>query len=100
MKQTHWLLVVLLLGMACAITVPPGDDPETAFDEGDAPISLALPALFPTTPGPRATESIILRRLALGSQGWAVNDSVHGTLPVRNQRCSCRLQNLLCTLLI
>ena len=100
MKQTHWLLVVLLLGMACAITLPPGDDPETAFDEGDAMISLALPASLPNTPNPRATDSIILEKLARGSQGWAVSDTVHGTLPVRKQRCPYHLQNLLCTLLI
>ncbi|HXY07521.1 MAG TPA: hypothetical protein VEI52_06685 [Terriglobales bacterium] len=100
MKQTHWLLAILLLAMACATTVPPGDDPETAFDEGDAPVSLALPVLLPNTLGPRATNVILLPKLALSSQGSTVNHSAHGTSPLAQQRCRHPLQNLLCTLLI
>lgn len=100
-KQTHCVLVLLLLGtVACASTVPPVDDPETAFDEGDAPISLALPTLLRITLSPPAADSIILPRPTLCSRVWGVDNSVHRPSPRPNRRSPYSLQKLLCTFLI
>jgi hypothetical protein len=100
-KQTHWFLVLLLFGtIVYASTVPPVDNPETAFNEIDAPVTLAPHSLIRINFRPSAWHSVTLPKVSLDCHGWVVNNSAHGLAAVPKQRCPGSLQKLLCTFLI
>lgn len=88
-----------------ASAVSPVDDPETPFDEADAPsaLELALPASLGVNLVRAAADSVDSIILPIQSRGWLgskVNNSFHGRVPVPKQLRLDSLQNLLCTFLI
>lgn len=88
-----------------ASAVLPVDDPETPFNEADAPsvLELALPtslSLNLVRPKADSEDSIILPIQSRGWLGLGVNNSVHRRMPVPKQLRLDSLQNLLCTFLI
>jgi hypothetical protein len=85
--------------------VLPVDDPETPFNEADAPsvLELALPTPVSVNlvrPAVDSVDSIILPIQSRGWLGLGVHNSVHGRNPVPKQLRLDSLQNLLCTFLI
>jgi hypothetical protein len=101
LNPARWILVFLLLGtVVCAFTVPPIDNPETAFNEADAPVSLALPTSLWARVVLPAADSITLPKLPLK---WAVAEltlSEERSLLAPKQPSQDSLQKLLCTFLI
>lgn len=86
--------------VVCASTVPRVDDPETAFNEADAMITLAPPASVGLNSLPSASDPMIVANLSLGLLGWIVNDSAHSPARLPSYRPPDSFQKLLCTFLI
>ncbi len=101
MKRTRWMLGFLLMAtVVWASSVLPLDDPETAFNEADAAITLAPPASIGLNSLPSAPDSIVAPNLSLDLLAWVVNYSADSPARVPSWRPSDSIQKLLCTFLI
>jgi hypothetical protein len=97
------MLVVLLLctSLAYASSVPIEDDPDTAFNEADTPVSLAPPApvSFSFKLAPPVVDPIHVPHHTPQSD-WKVGSTLHRLAPVTKQLRSFSVPIHLCTLLI
>jgi hypothetical protein len=84
----------------CVFAVPPVDDPETPFNEADAPISLALPTSLWSRVVIPAPDLIVLPKLTMRWLGSGADRGAHLFAPVPKQSFPHSLQKLLCTFLI
>jgi len=105
-KRCYEILVLFLLaGVLAGSVIPRVDSPETAFDESDAPVSLAPPTQaavrfirpisvrsFNSRPAMPGLHSCCVER--------AVSSRVLAAASLRRQRHPQSLQDLLCTFLI
>jgi hypothetical protein len=95
------MLILVLLGtVICAFAVPPVDDPETAFNEADAPISLALPTSLWVRVVIPAADLLVLPKLPMRWLGSIADERAHLLTPAPKQSFPHSLQKLLCTFLI
>jgi hypothetical protein len=95
------MLILVLLGtVILAFAVPPVDDPQTAFNEADAPISLALPTSLWVRVVIPAVDLIVLPRLPLRWLGSGADQRTHVLVPAPKQSFPHSLQKLFCTFLI
>jgi hypothetical protein len=86
--------------VVCASAVPRVDDPETAFNEADAMITLAPPTSVGLNSLPSASAPMIVANLSLGLLGWVVRHGAHSLARVPSHRPPDSFQKLLCTFLI
>jgi hypothetical protein len=94
-------MVLVLLGTVLYVfAVPPVDNPETAFNEADAPVSLALPTSLWVRVVLPAADSITLPKLPLSWTVAEVSVYEEGFHPAPKQLSQHSLQKLLCTFLI
>lgn len=101
MNLIRWIFVLVLLGtVLCAFAVPPVDNPETAFNEADTPVSLALPTSLGVRVVLPAADSITLPKQPLSWKVAEVGVSEEGFPPIPKQLLQRHLQKLLCTFLI
>jgi len=101
-KRLRAILVLFLLGAAiCAIALPRADQPETAFNEADAPVNLAPPvrATIRVTP-PTVSPMVVLPTLRFRSAVGIDSSLSLESAAMPRQRHQHSLQDLLCTLLI
>jgi hypothetical protein len=97
-KIIHPIFVLLLLAtVAYASTVPPIDDPGTAFNESDTAVTLAPPAAAHINFGSPAMDSLIPPN---SSPGWIVHNPANELAPVPSQCPPHSFQKMLCTFLI
>ena len=101
-QRLRWILVFLLLGVAAFVSVVPRVDlPETAFNEADAPLTLATPARPNIQLTRFAADRIaVLPVLSLDYIGYLVGNLVLAPVTTVSQSRSLSLQDLLCTFLI
>ena len=101
MKYIHWILVLLLLGtVVCVASVPPVDDPDTALDESDFQVNLAIPSTLGIRLVHPVANSVDLPKLSLSYQDLRTKPSRHAFMPVPKQTPSRSIRKLLSTLLI
>jgi hypothetical protein len=102
LKRLRSILVLFLLGAAvCAFALPRVDQPETAFNEADAPINLARPVrLSIGVASPNVDPIIALPTLRLLAAVGIDSNLLFEPATVPRQRHPHPLQELLCTLLI
>jgi len=95
------LVLFLLAAAVCCCTVPGVDLPETAFNEADLPVNLALPAppRIPDIP-PVAIPAAARPMLPRCGEDGLVRTLVHEPSVLPNERHLHSLQVLLCTFLI
>lgn len=101
-KQFRLILVVFLLGTVVCVSAGPRIDlPETAFNEADAPVTLA-PPLRPgiSIIAPAVDPVVVGAATVFHSADYVAERLLHApaTLPFQRHRVS--LQHLLCTFLI
>lgn len=100
-NRTHWIIGLLLMAtVVWASTVPRLDDPETAFNESDAVITLAPPASVGVNSLPSASDPMIVANLSQGLLRWVVNDGARSLARAPSHRPPDSFQKLLCTFLI
>jgi hypothetical protein len=101
MRRHHRLLVLLLLaGVFGGFAVLPADLPETAFDESDAPVSLA-PSLTLFSFVRPVIDPIVMPGLRFSCPRCVVSSRVIKVAAMPPERHShYSLQDLLCTFLI
>jgi hypothetical protein len=100
MKAIRCILVLLLLvTVVCASTVPVVDDPSTSFNESDSPANMALPVVPAVKLVRRTTDPVPVPEL--GRQITAdISFSAYTPGPAPKQQRSHSLLRLICTLLI
>jgi hypothetical protein len=95
------MLVFFLLGAAvCVFAVPPVDLPETAFNEADTPINLALPAQTTLKVVCLPDDPIVMCGLPPCRADYVVSRSALELVPMLSQHHRHSLQDLLCSFLI
>ena len=102
MRRGLWISVLLLLmGVVCAVAVPPTDVPETSYNEVDSPVNQTPPVevgvrfVRPIQIAKTVPRSVIEARW---DAQFPVEKSFFLPLPVQHNARS--VQTLLCTLLI
>jgi len=104
LQRLRWMLVLFLMGAAvCCCTVPGVDLPETAFNEADLPVNLAIPA----PPRVQDAAPLVVPVAALPTLPFDCADClvsrakpVPAVEPTQVHSPSYSLQVLLCTFLI
>ena len=84
----------------CAASVPPVDNPDTAVDESEFQVNLAIPSTPSIKCAFPVANSTDLPKLASRQQDLRADLSRHEFMPVPNESCSHFTQILLCTFLI
>ena len=102
MRRLRWMLIAILMGATvCCCAVPGVDLPETAFNEADLPVNLALPAP-PRIPdlAPVVVPIVALPTLPLFCADCRVSRLALAPAVLPTQHHPHSLQVLLCTFLI
>ena len=95
-------MLLLLVTVVCVVSVPPVDDPDTAIDESDFQVNLAIPANLSVKLVHPIANSIDSPEIVLCRQDLRVKSSRREFMPVPKQPAahSNSFQKLLCTFLI
>ena len=97
-KQGHWIVVILgVLCVSLASIIPQLDDPETTFNETDAPINVTTPIVAQTNFDVPTAHPVVIPRKQ--QAWWNPSTMMHVVALKPGMRASHSLLNLLCKLL-